>query len=62
MVVDVSTAVRRQNKDEILTTTLRSAQDDIVWVDDAKADEILTTPLHFAQDDKADEMSPLRST
>ena len=32
------------NMDEILTTTLRSAQDD-------NADEILTTPLHYAQDD-----------
>ena len=32
------------NKDEILTTPLRSSQDDIV-------DEILTTTLRFAQDD-----------
>ncbi len=32
------------NKDEILTTPLHSAQDDIM-------DEILTTPLRSAQDD-----------
>ena len=39
------------NADEILTTSLRSAQDDIMAKDDGNKDEILTTPFHFAQDD-----------
>ena len=44
---------RNDSIDEILTTPLRSAQDDIIGQND-DMDEILTTTLHSAQDDSID--------